>query len=48
MLTLQLGGDFPKLIVRQSDLSKNCGDGLASDFFEVLYARDNKYSAQIN
>src|SRR5260370_15631313 len=48
MLTLQLRGDFPKLIVRQGDLAKNCGDGFACDSFEILCARRHKYSAQIN
>src|ERR1035437_6655340 len=47
-LTLQLAGDFLKLIVRQSDLSKNCGDGVTRDSFEMLCQRHNKYSAQIN
>ncbi|MGA7871134.1 MAG: hypothetical protein WCA22_09570 [Candidatus Binatus sp.] len=37
-----------KLIVRQSDLSKNCGDGVTGDSFEIVRQRHNKYSAQIN
>src|SRR5580704_18402405 len=47
-LTLQLPGNFLKLTVRQSDLAKNCGDGVTRDSVEILRQRHDKYSAQIN
>src|SRR5271156_1890613 len=48
MLTLQLAGNFHKLLVGQGDLPENCGDGVAGDSFEIVQQRHHKYSAQIN
>src|SRR5712692_2614067 len=47
-LTLQLRGNFLKLTVRQGDFSKNCGNRVARDFFEIMRQRHDKYSTQID
>src|SRR5712692_3243483 len=47
-LTLQLPGNFLKLIVGQCDFSKNSGNRVARDFFEIVRQRHDKYSAQID
>src|ERR1700674_4660 len=44
----QLPGDFPKLTVRQTDLSKNCVNCVTRDSFEIVRQRHDKYSAQVN